>query len=81
MKMPKKLSRTQVIKRLNDLAEAWPDDLMLFAYNGLLIVDPRNGEVLDDVSIPCDGGDPGFCYQGDKEFVQRFYEDWRKKNE
>ena len=52
--------RDLIIKKLNELSNIWPDDLMLFAVNGsLYLIEKTSNTVVTDITIPCDGGDPG----------------------
>lgn len=51
-----------VIKRLKELEKNWPDNLELFAYADgcLLLYLGKTGEVIEEFSISCDGGDPDY---------------------
>lgn len=53
-------SENQSIRRLQELAEDWPDTLQLFSWSGALcVVRISDGEVVTTVDgIPNDGGDP-----------------------
>ena len=71
-----KLTRKEkaAINRLRKLAEYWPDTLTLLSCSStLVVVYEETGEVLSDDfnGIPNDGGDPGFHFEGEIEFVDR----------
>ncbi len=62
----KTLTHAQVIKRLQLLADVWPQDLTLWSASGALLVVNDDNVVLDDIiGIPNDGGDPDIIQDAD----------------
>ncbi len=65
-----------VQKSLEILAQKWPDNLILFAANGtLLLVESGTGKVVGRYEeIKCDGGDPDFSYREDSMYIKHLVE-------
>lgn len=60
--MTKKMQATEIIKKISQIEKHWPDELSLFANNGvLMLIDESDGRriVWTFDRIPCDGGDVG----------------------
>ena len=49
----------QIIKRLQNLANDWPEGISLFSSAGSLCVIDDTHKILAVINIPNDGGDPG----------------------
>ena len=60
-------SRNKAINMLRRLAIYWPKDIELFGASGsLLIIESDTHKELAQIDIYCDGGDPDYFYDDNK---------------
>lgn len=69
--MPRDLRPSEIVARLDSMAERWPDGYMLFSDAGaLLLVRERDKRVMAHIrGIPNDGGDAGTERRAGKEYL------------
>ena len=75
------MSNLIIAQELKALERKWPNNLMLFAASGkLLLVDSITGRVVSHLGgISCDGGDPNMIEIRGEEYIEHFYADFIRR--